>query len=39
MGPFNFPWLTFMAFVVTACSIVLAVIWAALGRGRNDEHV
>jgi hypothetical protein len=38
MGPFNFPWLTFWAFLVTAFSIVLAVIWAALDRGRNDER-
>jgi hypothetical protein len=37
MGPFNFPWLTFLAFVVTAASIVLAIVWAALGRGREGE--
>jgi uncharacterized membrane protein YwaF len=38
MGPFNFPWLTFMAFVVTACSIVLSVVWAALDRRRDDRQ-
>lgn len=37
MGPFNFPWLTFLAFVVTAASIVLAVAWAAIDRRRREE--
>ncbi len=37
MGPFNMPWLTFAAFVVTAATIVLAVVWAALDRDREDE--
>jgi hypothetical protein len=35
MGPFNVPWLTFLAFVVTAASIVLAVAWAAWDSRRN----
>ena len=39
MGPFNMPWLTFAAFVVTAASIVLAVVWAALDRERKDEEI
>ena len=39
MGPFNMPWLTFMAFVVTAASIVLAVVWAALDRGSRDGEI
>lgn len=36
MGPFNFPWLTFLAFVVTAASILLAVVWAVLDRRREE---
>lgn len=39
MGPFNMPWLTFAAFVVTAVSIVLAVIWAVLDREGNDGEI
>ena len=38
MGPFNFPWPTFLAFVVIGASIVVAVVWAALdirGEGRR----
>ncbi len=36
MGPFNFPWLTFLAFAVTAASILLAVVWAILDRRREE---
>jgi uncharacterized membrane protein YwaF len=39
MGPFGMPWLTFMAFVVTAASIVLAVVWAALDRESRDGEI
>ena len=39
MGPFNMPWLTFTAFIVTAASIILAVIWAVLDRERNDGEI
>ena len=28
MGPFNMPWLTFMAFIVIDISIVAAIAWA-----------
>ncbi len=37
MCPFNFPWLTFLAFVVTAASVVLAVVWAILDRRREKQ--
>lgn len=30
MGPFNMPWLTFLAFVVIDLSIVIAIVWALL---------
>jgi hypothetical protein len=33
MGPFNFPWMTFMAFVVTGASVVAAFAWALRERG------
>ena len=36
MGPFNMPVLTFMALVVTAASIVGAVIWALIDRRRDE---
>ena len=36
MGPFNMTWGTFMAFVVTAGSIVIAVAWA-LNDARKDS--
>jgi len=35
MGPFNFPWMTFMAFVVTGASVVIALVWALRGRDRQ----
>ena len=35
MGPFNMPWLTFLAIVVTAASIIAAVFWALADRGRD----
>jgi hypothetical protein len=37
MGPFNFPLLTFLAFVVTAASILLAVVWALVDRRREES--
>lgn len=33
MGPFNFPWMTFLAFIVTGASVVAALVWAL----RKDE--
>ena len=33
MGPFNFPWMTFLAFVVTGASVVAALVRAF----RKDE--
>jgi len=38
MGPFNFPLLTFAAFLVTGASIALALVWAALDRGRGERR-
>ena len=35
MGPFNFPWMTFLAFVVTGASVVAAIVWALGDRGRD----
>jgi hypothetical protein len=35
MGPFRFPWMTFMAFVVTGASIVIAIVWALRDRARD----
>jgi hypothetical protein len=37
MGPFNFPWMTFMAFVVTGASVVVALVWALRERGRDKR--
>jgi hypothetical protein len=37
MGPFNFPWMTFMAFVVTGASVVGALIWALREGGRGER--
>ena len=36
MGPFNIPWMTFLAFVVTGASVIAAIIWA-LRKGARDE--
>lgn len=38
MGPFNMPWLTFLAWVVTAASVLLAIAWAAWPsrRGKGE---
>ena len=38
MGPFNMPWSTFLAFVVTAASIVAAILWAVIDRKRDDTR-
>ena len=35
MGPFHFPWMTFLAFVVTAASVVVALVWALRDRARD----
>jgi hypothetical protein len=37
MGPFNFPWMTFMAFVVAGASVVAALVWA-LRKGGSDRR-
>lgn len=37
MGPFNMPWLTFLAFVVIDVSFVVAVVWALLDIRRDRE--
>jgi hypothetical protein len=37
MGPFNFPWMTFMAFVVTGAGVVAALLWALRGGGRGER--
>jgi len=36
VGPFNFPWMTFMAFVVTGASVVAALVWALRKRARDE---
>jgi hypothetical protein len=38
MGPFNFPWLTFLAFVVVDISILVAVIWALVDIRRERKQ-
>jgi len=38
MGPFNMPWGTFMALIVTAASIVAAVVWAVNDKRRNGKR-
>lgn len=35
MGPFNFPWPTFLAFVVIGASIAVAVVWAVVDVRRE----
>lgn len=41
MRPFNFPWLTFIPFIVIGLSILAAVLWALndirKDRGRKGE--
>jgi hypothetical protein len=37
MGPFHFPWMTFMAFVVTGASIVVALLWAHHDKKRDTR--
>ena len=37
MAPFNFPWMTFMAFVVTGASVVIALVWALRRSGRGER--
>ncbi len=38
MAPFNFPWMTFMAFIVTGLSVLLALVWALRDRGRDGNR-
>lgn len=38
MGPFNMTWGTFSAFIVTAVSIVIAVVWAVNDKRRDRER-
>ena len=37
VGPFNFPWPTFLAFVVIDVSVVIAVVWAVLDIRRERQ--
>ena len=37
MAPWNLPWSTFGAFLVLACTIVLALVWAA-GEARDRDR-
>lgn len=37
MAPFNLPWLTFSAFLVLAGTILLALVWAAIDKARDQE--
>ena len=39
MGPFNMPWLTFLALVVTAASIAAAVVWAVIDKRRDETRM
>jgi hypothetical protein len=38
VGPFNFPWLTFLAFVVIDVSIVIAIVWAIVDIRRERQQ-
>jgi hypothetical protein len=38
MGPLNMPWSTFMAFVVTAASIVISIAWAVCDIRRSGKR-
>jgi hypothetical protein len=38
MGPFNFPWLTFLAFVVIDISILIAIVWALIDIRRERQQ-
>ena len=35
MGPFGFPWLTFSAILVTAATVIIALVWAGFMRRRS----
>jgi len=38
MAPLGFHWLTFLAIVVTAATIVAAIIWAILAKPRGEDE-
>jgi len=38
MAPFNFPWLTFTAFIVIGVSILAAVLWAMNDIRKNRDR-
>ena len=38
MGPFNFPWLTFLAFIVIDISILIAIVWALIDIRRELQQ-
>lgn len=38
MGPFDFPWLTFLAFVVIDISILIAIVWALIDIRRERQQ-
>ncbi len=37
MGPFQTPWLTFLAWIVIAGSVVMAIVWSVLNRCSEDD--
>jgi len=37
MAPFHLPWSTFGAFLVLGGTILLALIWAAVDKAREQE--
>jgi len=39
MGPFGTPWMTFAAWIVTGCSVLLSILWAVRSsRGEGDDR-
>ncbi len=32
MGPFNYPWLTFAAWIVAGASVLVSIVWALLTK-------
>ena len=38
VGPFNFPWLTFLAFIVIDISILIAIVWALIDIRREQQQ-
>jgi hypothetical protein len=38
MGPFETPWATFLAWIVIAGTVVLAVLWSVFRTGKDEER-